>query len=936
MSYPIYWDQSRVQAVFTTESRQKDQELFLQTHQPFRKIRVDFCKEDGGADTFIDEERVRTIVQAGSVDAHNRLFFIVGEAGCGKSELCQWLEYTVDPALRLPIHVPRSMTDALSVISLLREKLGESGSISPLQRTPFAVQAEYILHAAIVLLYEHGSTVLSPVNHWAKVLKDQALCQELTSQLEIGRAEILLSPERLRWLCAEHGLVLDAQQIDHMLGALDRLLTQAIDQTLWLSDLRTLLAQLSIQTVAQGRRPLLLIEDITAFQALGDLLLDYLLDLTSGHFDAVIGVTTGFERTQLTRATLAEDLTHVHHRLRARFVLTDDQGRTYGLEDELIDLTRAYLGAARSSDAPNLDHIFGTDLYPFTETALRRTFDSLEEEGNLRQTPRLLIEHVLGAALLAESPPPSTFARSLYLRQPPTLFRTDTVSDECLRDLLRWYGNIQEDVVTLDARIPAHWGIVVPEQLLHGALVAVPRAYIGATPSRVDIPTDWQSELRELQSWLSDGGYYPSRETLKRGIERVLLNLGDPRMLGSHRCLSMSRADICYARGDERLPIVLARSGDQPSASTSVVIHINGQSEDRAILEELAYASLSGDNLAQVCHNPVLTLEWAQGIWDGYHAQVRAVLCERLGGINAEQLIFVAWRLLCFLIASPWSTRPHVRSVGAIKQSYDHISPWTLAQHAACYSTGEALLPWYETIRRLFIGSFMLRDTLLDIGRFEPAITQIDPDAVILQMARLPLRDLRALPYKIRPGGQRLYDMLVPLQRYAKSLINLDIGAALRSDLDDLEWRDAHLTAQQTLDCMVLRQQISTLRWRCGEVGTRWRDTWDNTIEPLEHLSLDSLHDLHKDVIELRKMYKDASDAGSYTIWLYQELRLALRPVIEHPYWLAITTLREIQSELIRVARARYRQDRLDIMSTLAYRKLLQAAHAVQEEITNG
>ncbi len=34
-----------------------------------------------------------------------------------------------------------------------------------------------------------------------------------------------------------------------------------------------------------------------------------------------------------------------------------------------------------------------------------------------------------------------------------------------------------------------------------------------------------------------------------------------------------------------------------------------------------------------------------------------------------------------------------------------------------CYSSGEALLPWHETARRLFIGSFTLRDTLLDRER---------------------------------------------------------------------------------------------------------------------------------------------------------------------------------------------------------------------------
>lgn len=98
--------------VFTTESRQKVCDLFLQTHRPFRYIRVDVCKAGHAGQTFVTEEAVCAIIQAGPLDADNRLFFVVGEAGSGKSEVCQWLEYTVDRHQRLPIHIPRSMTRA--------------------------------------------------------------------------------------------------------------------------------------------------------------------------------------------------------------------------------------------------------------------------------------------------------------------------------------------------------------------------------------------------------------------------------------------------------------------------------------------------------------------------------------------------------------------------------------------------------------------------------------------------------------------------------------------------------------------------------------------------------------------------------------------------------------------------------------------------------
>jgi hypothetical protein len=54
MSYTKYWDNTTVRRVFSTESRQKAKDLFLQTHHPFCQIRVDFCKETWGERKFIN------------------------------------------------------------------------------------------------------------------------------------------------------------------------------------------------------------------------------------------------------------------------------------------------------------------------------------------------------------------------------------------------------------------------------------------------------------------------------------------------------------------------------------------------------------------------------------------------------------------------------------------------------------------------------------------------------------------------------------------------------------------------------------------------------------------------------------------------------------------------------------------------------------------
>jgi hypothetical protein len=945
MRYPTCWDTERVREVLTTESRQKARELFLQTHRPFRHIRVDFCKDDNSSGAFIGEEQVRAIVESGTLDADNRLFFVVGEAGSGKSELCQWLEYTSDRTRRLPIHIPRSMTSAAHVAALLRSAIG--AEMSGLQHTPTDLQAEYIALSATVLLYEQSAFVRSGIGLWEQLLASAALRSEIAAHLDAARLgnwnhALLPSPEYLADLCAAVGVHLPGESLDESWRTIRRLLGQALEQTLWLGDLRALLSAISERAVAQGLRPLLLIEDVTAFRILGDRLLDYLLDLTSGHFDAVIGVTTGFERTQLSGATLAGDLTHIHHRLRARFALTDEQGRSYGLEEDVVELARSYLRAVKSTCdscgyASNCSEIFGPDLYPFTETSLQRAFRSLQEEGNPRQTPRLFLEHVLGATLLSSSLPPDTLDRSAFLVQPPTLFRSDEVPDGRLQGLLRWYGQVHDDAITLDRRILDFWDIPAPDGLIQGDLVRATRAYVVSPPTAPPMDQGWHQELRELQRWLSSGGLYPNRETLKRGIERVLLQLGDPRSLASPHALSLARAEIYYARGDERLPIFLGRgSGDQPITRTALKVRVGGTPAERSILEELAYLALSGADMAQVCSNLALTLEWAQRHWEDYNAEVRGLLARELGDISAEQLVLITWKMIGCLLGAPSSDWLDLRPRTDIDVAGTSASPWSIEHHAPSHLAGSALVGWHETVRRLFIGMFTLRDTLIDRQLRQAALSSFDPDVLLERLARLPLQSLRALPFKIRPTGQKLYDLLALLHRYAYALRQFDVDSALREDLADLRQRHDHLVAQERLDLNHLRAQLAALRWRCGELGVVWREAWEEAFETLHALTDETIAALRTQTSNLIAATSDLQAVHPADVWRYQDLRHALRPLVQHPYWGAMVALRTVQDEVLQAAQERYRPGSKTLAGTQEYKALLQSVRQVRQELRDG
>jgi hypothetical protein len=938
MIYQKLWDDTRIREVLTTESRQKARDLFLQTHRPFQRIRLDFSKEDGSAGVFIDEDNLLTSVQSGPLRAHNRLFLIVGEAGSGKSELCQWIEYSADLAQRLPIHIPRSMTSAAHVVGLLREKIAQATARPALRRAPLTDQADYIALSAVVLLYEHDSRWLIPTDQWAELLRSAALrriiLDHLVSASEGQRTHRLLSEDAdVAKLCAKFRISLEEDRVALAAQELRRLLGRAIEQTLWLGDVRALLAELSRQAVAQGRRPLLLLEDVTAFQLLGDRLLDYLLDLTSGHFDAVIGATTGYERTRLASVAHMEDLTHVHHRLTARCVLTDDHGRAYGFEDDLIEFTRGYLRAVRGGHTSPDSAPFGGDLYPFTEIALRRALACLHEEGSPRQTPRLFLEHVIGAALLADDIPPVTLDRSAYLQPPPLLFRSDDISDVRLQSTLRWYGDIGEQHVTLESQIAEALGMLATEQSGGGQL-RVERAYVPQMPSHRPVQSDWQVELRELQAWLSGGGIYPSRETLKRGIERAMLSLGDPRSLASPHALSLTKAEIVYARGDERLPIVLGKeSGDQPGTEAYIKVQVQGSSEERGILEELAYLEMSGAGLSEVCQNVAITLDWVQQHWDAYNSQIRAMLTRRLSGLSPEDLIWAAWRLICALEGTMWSEIPSVQIRGDSAAPYHQVSPWSVDRHATCYSAGETLLQWHEPARRLFSGMFMLRDTLLDRARVMQMTRVTQGDATVHKIAQIQLKALQTLPFKIRPSGQSLYALLAPLQRYALALTQIDISTALQRDIDDLRQRESYLTQQEALDTGLLQSQLIELRRRCGEVGVTWRESWDEALAMMASVSTSDLTALLVQARSLRTLAEEYADTRGCDIWDYQALRHALRPLHQHPYWSALAALRVIQHALLRTARGRYRRDGRMLTGTHTYRSLLQEARMIWKEV---
>jgi hypothetical protein len=121
MIYSKCWKKEDVESYFTTESRDKNRGIFERTHLPIEKILVDFSKDV--QKEFITENDLRKLILNSVPEDHNRIFLIVGETGCGKSELCQWLEYNITDKVHIPLHISRSDTKIEDIAGILNSHL---------------------------------------------------------------------------------------------------------------------------------------------------------------------------------------------------------------------------------------------------------------------------------------------------------------------------------------------------------------------------------------------------------------------------------------------------------------------------------------------------------------------------------------------------------------------------------------------------------------------------------------------------------------------------------------------------------------------------------------------------------------------------------------------------------------------------------------------
>jgi len=480
--YPKNWTDRSVEKFVTQESQQKSRAEFEATHVPIDRIKIERTQIDDWADKngYITESDFYKAVVDSHLEADNRMFFVVGETGSGKSELCQWLEYRIedeyedrptDEFRHEPILIPRQVREPREVLQRLTRYL-EDTELDEARRLS-ELPADGVLDKTtgeITLAFEKTD------RETIELLQSDEFKQKIRENLEKfvnafddPSQELEFEPisrENLGSLIDSYPgvrqeLGIDAHNATEVLyNKITEQAKESIKDMLFVGDLKETLRQLNERFLEENRRPVLIIEDLTGFTIYQHEILSFFSDLKTANWDVIIGVPTGTNQklVQGRRADLTTEET-INDRIEARVMLTEqtnEGSKTLFLqqEDIHIDLARRYLTAIKQDanteftpplpiSESDLNEAFSEGLYPFNEPFLTRVYENLREDDQKKQTPRNYLKFVIEGLLTNESPP---FEHADLLGKLGTI--DSTISSEYQgtdRNLLKWYGERIED-----------------------------------------------------------------------------------------------------------------------------------------------------------------------------------------------------------------------------------------------------------------------------------------------------------------------------------------------------------------------------------------------------------------------------------------------------------------------------------------------------------
>jgi len=645
-----YWDDDEVDHFITSEAHtaKKTPEQFKETHVDIDRIYADTLTPIGVSGDFVTQEDLLESITASTVGGPdsddeadpNRIFIVRGEPGSGKSQLCEWTKYQIngfgegDEGVEdyVALHVSRSQTRMDQIIDVLTDPLDVDPDVQNIDDLdPDDAASAIVEYMRGIWSTDHLSD--QEVRELTDERGDKSDLREIFAKNIQEYQDALESRDEnpdfnlltrsdfrdLR-LQLSFGDKLTENK-DLLYSVLKKEAHEYLSRNL-VGDFKEQLQEYSQLYQEQGIRPVLICEDLTTFSVLKEQLLDHIFELSSSHYDIVLGWTIGWEQDNIDDAmTRSDAATYMKGRSEGYLTMTDENGEAYFLDDDAsVELTRAYLNAikrhSKVGSATDIVEQAFDGLYPFNERFIHVAYRQLNDEGSDRKTPRLLLLRVVKHCLKSTLPPYEAMKSNSFVDTPT--FEVDMGYDQIYQDISRWYGVPVEGGIGVETGVFDAFGIELPdsdEAPVRGDYVVFDKGKGSAVLDKIknppapehEIDSDDDSEeeddsegteddsddeeqeeeedddeaepvepvdepelseeererqhkFQEFQDWVTSGEEYPSSDTLHEGAIEALERWHDPTRLGNPNASTRSASAIYYARGSS-VPVSI--QGDQ-------------------------------------------------------------------------------------------------------------------------------------------------------------------------------------------------------------------------------------------------------------------------------------------------------------------------------------------------------------------------------------
>ena len=286
--------------VFNTTADQRymlGEDVFLHTHFPMQMRRY----QNGQSHSLLSEaDLLEELITENNISIGNRVFFLYGAAGSGKSELLRWIQASV--SLHSPhrtkhlVRINRNELDVLSIVEKFKILLTNSffsqnthNRWEEARRKPRTI-AKIILLSALEKTFDSDEIInklFYRLLEWMQPRVERALAIEKVGE-ECNTPIELLSREDLSELQTQSvfAINLEYEQFRfHLSKAFQDLLLEGNSLTETLSLISSQLSQSKL-------RPIFLVDDLVqSLSIFSTDLLDYFITLDEGNWDVIIGLT---------------------------------------------------------------------------------------------------------------------------------------------------------------------------------------------------------------------------------------------------------------------------------------------------------------------------------------------------------------------------------------------------------------------------------------------------------------------------------------------------------------------------------------------------------------------------------------------------------------------------------------------------------------------